>query len=391
LQIKLERKEKSIINKIKYQTKIIGDFDKFVAKISEEKVRITKTQEFINGNTLLDLNELMETDQLADCHNRTPQYKYLLLNFFYYIALAGKILKIDYSRSTKHLIQGQNFEAYKKLSETEKYLFLLEAFWLDCDLEKMQAPKKDNNIETNLERYLSRLLNNQALIVNDQLKYYLGSFLKYLAYLGFWQEDFLKLKLTKAGESIIPVLINNWSLEDYNIPLLRKMGYEFGIYGARMAYQEPFWINFADLFPKINGTIPRVVGENISGNYIFKIKLGKIWRKIKIAASATLADLHLEIQEVFDFDDDHLYSFFMSNKPWDGPGYGRIEEGKSFNAAEKKLFELGLEIGQEFLYIFDYGTEWRFKIKAESFMDEVEIEQSELVDAKGENLDQYRF
>ena len=220
MQIKLERKEKSIINKIKYQTKIIGDFDKFVAKISEEKVRITKTQEFINGNTLLDLNELMETDQLADCHNRTPQYKYLLLNFFYYIALAGKILKIDYSRSTKHLIQGQNFEAYKKLSETEKYLFLLEAFWLDCDLEKMQAPKKDNNIETNLERYLSRLLNNQALIVNDQLKYYLGSFLKYLAYLGFWQEDFLKLKLTKAGESIIPVLINNWSLEDYNIPCL---------------------------------------------------------------------------------------------------------------------------------------------------------------------------
>jgi len=169
------------------------------------------------------------------------------------------------------------------------------------------------------------------------------------------------------------------------------MGYESGIYGARMAYQDPFWIDFADLFPEATGTIPREVAKNISGNYIFKIKLGKIWRKVKIAASATLADLHLVIQELFDFDDDHLYSFFMSNKPWDGPGYGRIEEGRGFNAAEKKLSELGLDTGQEFIYIFDYGTEWRFKIKTESFLNESEINQGELVDSKGENPEQYRF
>ncbi|TDP87826.1 pRiA4b ORF-3-like protein [Halanaerobium saccharolyticum] len=386
------RKElKNIINKIKSQTKIIDDFDKFTEKINEEKVRITKTQKFINGSTLMELNGLMETDQLADCHNRTPQYKYKLLNLLYYLALAGKILKIDYSRSTKYLIKGQNFKAYKKLSEAEKYLFLMETFWLDCDLEKMQAPKNDNNIETNLERYLSKLLDNQDLIVNDQLKYFLGSFLKYLSYLDLWQIDFLKLKLTEAGKIIIPILINKWSLKDYNIPLLRKMGYESGIYGARMAYQDPFWIDFADLFPEATGTIPREVAKNISGNYIFKIKLGKIWRKVKIAASATLADLHLVIQELFDFDDDHLYSFFMSNKPWDGPGYGRIEEGRGFNAAEKKLSELGLDTGQEFIYIFDYGTEWRFKIKTESFLNESEINQGELVDSKGENPEQYRF
>lgn len=360
-------------------------------KINEEKVRVTKTQEFINGGKLMELNELMETDKLADCHNRTPQYKYLLLNFFYYLALAGKVLKIDYSHSIKYLIQGKNYEAYKKLSEVEKYLFLLETFWLDCDLEKMQAPKNDNNIEDNLEKYLSRLVDNQDLIVNDQLKYFLGSFIKYLTYLGLWQEDFLKLKLTEAGKSIIPVLLYKWSLEDYNIPLLRKMGYESGIYGARMAYQEPFWVDFANLFPEVNGTIPRMVVEDISGNYIFKIKLGKIWRRVKIAASATLADLHLIIQEVFNFDDDHLYSFFMSNKPWDEPGYGRIEEGRGFDAAGKKLSELGLEIGQKFIYIFDYGTEWRFEIKTESFLDEVEIKQGELVDAKGENPEQYRF
>jgi len=387
----LERKSKTIINKIKFKTKIISDFDDFLDKINKEKIKISKTQEFINGGTLLELNELMETDQLSECHNRTPQYKYLLLNFFYYLALAGKVLKIDYSRSTKYLIKGKNFDAYKQLSESEKYLFLLETFWLDCDLEKMQTPKNDNNIEINLERYLNKLMANEDLIVNDQLKFYLGAFLKYLNYLGLWRIDFMKLRLTEAGKSIIPILINNWSFRDYNLPFLRKIGYEFGIYGVRIAYQNPFWIDFADIFPEISGTIPRVVGKKVQGNYIFEIKLGKVWRKVKIAASAALADLHQAIQAAFDFDDDHLYSFFMSNKPWDGPGYGRIEEGRGFNAVEKKLSELGLEVGQEFLYIFDYGTEWRFKIKTESYLDEVELEQAEIIGSKGENPVQYPF
>jgi len=387
----LERKAKTIINKIKFETKIISDFDNFLDKINKEKIKISKTQEFINGGTLLELNELMETDQLSECHNRIPQYKYLLLNFFYYLALAGKVLKIDYSRSTKYLIKGKNFDAYKQLSESEKYLFLLETFWLDCDLEKMQTPKNDNNIEINLERYLNKLMANEDLIVNDQLKFYLGAFLKYLNYLGLWRIDFMKLRLTEAGKSIIPILINNWSFRDYNLPFLRKIGYEFGIYGVRIAYQNPFWIDFADIFPEISGTIPRVVGKKVQGNYIFEIKLGKVWRKVKIAASAALADLHQAIQAAFDFDDDHLYSFFMSNKPWDGPGYGRIEEGRGFNAVEKKLSELGLEVGQEFLYIFDYGTEWRFKIKIESYLDEVELEQAEIIGSKGENPVQYPF
>lgn len=333
----------------------------------------------------------MKTDKLEDNHNRTPQYKYLLLHFFYNLSTAGEILKIDYSRSTKYLIKDKNFVLYKKLSESEKYLFLLETFWLDCDWEKMQSPKTNTNIEFNLENYLEKVMAFKKPIVNDQLKYQLGAFLKYLNYLGLWEVDFLKLKLTEVGKSIIPILISNWSLKNYNIPLLRKMGYEFGINGARMAYQDPFWIDFTELFPEVNGTIPRIEAKKISGNYIFKIKLGKIWRKVKISASAVLANLHLMIQDAFDFDDDHLYSFFMSNKPWDGPGYGRIEEGRAFNAAEKKLSELNLELGQEFLYIFDYGTEWRFKIRMEEYISEVEIEEPIITDAKGDSPEQYRF
>jgi len=369
----------------------LRDFDVFLNRIVEGEVRISKIQEFINGGKLVELNKVMETDQLEDNHNRTPQYKYLLLHFFYNLSTAGKILKIDYSRSTKYLIKDKNFVLYKKLSESEKYLFLLETFWLDCDWEKMQLPKTNTNIEFNLENYLEKLMAFKKPIVNDQLKYQLGAFLKYLDYLGLWEVDFLKLKLTGAGKLIVPILLDNWPFKDYNLSFLIKAGHDTGINGERMAFQDAFWVDFVDIFPEISGTIPRVVDENLTGNYIFEIKLGKIWRKVKISASATLADLHLMIQDAFDFDDDHLYSFFMSNKPWDGSGYGRIEEGRSFNAVEKKIFELGLDEGQEFLYIFDYGTEWRFKIRMEEYISEVEIEEPMITDAKGESPEQYRF
>jgi hypothetical protein len=380
-----------VINEIKKKTKILADFEKFIEYLNSNQVRVTKTQEFINGGTLVELNEIMETDQLADCHNRTPQYKFPLLNLFYHFALAGKILKIDYSRSTKYLIEAKNFELYQNLSESEKYLYLLETFWLDCDWEELQVPKKNERFEHESENFFNKLLENRKIIVNDKLEYHLGAFINYFTYLGLWEVDFLKLKLTAPGKKIIPILLNNWPFAEVNLPYLRKLGVDTGIYGKRMAFEDPFWFALQDIFSEIRGTIPRVEYRKIEGNYIFKIKLGKVWRKVKIAASATLEDLHLIIQQAFKFDNDHLYSFFMSNKAWDGPGYGRLEEGMGFTAAEKKLFELGLEAGQKFIYIFDYGREWEFKIKVEKFIEGEEISEALIIDSKGESPEQYGF
>ena len=44
-----------------------------------------------------------------------------------------------------------------------------------------------------------------------------------------------------------------------------------------------------------------------------------IWREIELAANQTLAELGTSIPPAFRFDDDHLWSFFLSGKPWIGP------------------------------------------------------------------------
>ncbi|MCX6045694.1 MAG: hypothetical protein NT075_11330 [Chloroflexi bacterium] len=54
--------------------------------------------------------------------------------------------------------------------------------------------------------------------------------------------------------------------------------------------------------------------------YTFHVSLpeyGRVWRKIELPAESTLENLHDAIQAAYDFDNDHLYSFFMSGKAWD--------------------------------------------------------------------------
>src|SRR5947209_2666104 len=61
--------------------------------------------------------------------------------------------------------------------------------------------------------------------------------------------------------------------------------------------------------------------------YIFRVRLlgggysppkaRQIWREIELVGTQTLADLGFAIPEAFDFDDPHLWAFFLSGKPWD--------------------------------------------------------------------------
>ena len=54
--------------------------------------------------------------------------------------------------------------------------------------------------------------------------------------------------------------------------------------------------------------------------YTFHVSLpgfGRVWRKVELAADQTLEDLHFAIQNAYDWDAAHLYSFFMSGEAWD--------------------------------------------------------------------------
>lgn len=68
--------------------------------------------------------------------------------------------------------------------------------------------------------------------------------------------------------------------------------------------------------------------------YTLKVTLpdaGKVSRTIEMAAEQTLHELHFAIQDAFEWDADHLYSFFMSGKAWDQESEYTIPEAKLDN------------------------------------------------------------
>ena len=188
--------------------------------------------------------------------------------------------------------------------------------------------------------------------------------------------------------------------------------------------------------------------------YTFHVSLpstGRAWRKIEMRADQTLEDLHFAIQDAYDWDADHLYSFFMSGKAWDTsteyclpegcdplgePMYDEEEEEwPELTAEERKeslrallgggegmtveemeahlaafweeylaeedlgpgnvqtttLEELNLKSGQEFMYLFDYGDEWRFKVRVHAINENADpdAEYPRLVESVGEAPEQY--
>ena len=129
--------------------------------------------------------------------------------------------------------------------------------------------------------------------------------------------------------------------------------------------------------------------------YRFKVSLQgykDVWRRIDVRGNQTLTDLHDAIQEAFGLDADHLYAFFLSGKAWDrSTEYvdPRAREPGD-RSARVRLDRLSLRPRQRFLYIFDFGDEWRHDIRVEKL--DLKTDRGEyprIVEEHGEAPPQY--
>jgi hypothetical protein len=116
----------------------------------------------------------------------------------------------------------------------------------------------------------------------------------------------------------------------------------------------------------------------------FKYRPG-IWREIECKLSNTLADLNKAIQIALDWDDDHLYSFFIKDKEY----VREPEEYDDLDANKCALEMLKLRRKQKFKYVFDYGDEWKFDIEVIDFGTVKDEKYPKLLESKGKAPEQY--
>ncbi len=156
--------------------------------------------------------------------------------------------------------------------------------------------------------------------------------------------------------------------------------------------KNPFEV-FKDMFPKeVKRTVIAEHEFNRTGVYTFKVSLSKkLWRKISVSHKHSLDDLHLTIQEAFDFDNDHLYAFFIGGTISTGkPIYCADAQDEGATAEETTIADLNLYKGEKLRYLFDFGDNWKFDVELINIdKDSVLPTKPEIVEAKGESPEQY--
>ena len=156
--------------------------------------------------------------------------------------------------------------------------------------------------------------------------------------------------------------------------------------------------------------------DNPGGAYAFKVKFKyakRIYRTIELRSEQTLADLSNAFQYAINWDNDHLYSFYMTGKrddrryeiPLTDPeaGFGMFPFAPQLAAEEDDaegpllagaavIGELGLPLKHKFMYFFDYGDSHEFEVEVVGIRREAAPgEYPRVVDAGGKAPPQYRY
>ena len=93
-----------------------------------------------------------------------------------------------------------------------------------------------------------------------------------------------------------------------------------------------------------------------------KCKLGTVWSAdIEFNDLSTLDQVHDAIQSAVDFDDDHLYEFFVARTERSRPTKRYECDNKSLRDTRiRDVFPLPPK--HHLYYLFDYGDSWVFRI-----------------------------
>ncbi|UZW13472.1 hypothetical protein OSC52_16750 [Clostridium pasteurianum] len=276
---------------------------------------------------------------------------------------------------------------------------------MDCDFESLRYQTYDNldaYRSAKLLSVISKQKPNEISKLDRFITYSSSSIILYLYYYGilnykecektdpkengrFFEPD--EIIINPLGKEIIKMLNKKRNLELWNIPYRRELG------EWKIDFEEEFKIPFIDIFEKgvLSDTLIRNINKFISGIYTFKISLGRNnWAKIKLSSQHSLEDLHNSIQEAFDFDNDHMYAFFMDGKAWSNNKFTCSYDEEGPYVDEVKIGELNIYEKQDFLYIFDYGDDWRFNVKVFKIEEEDKITllKPQIIEIKGK-VDQY--
>lgn len=93
-----------------------------------------------------------------------------------------------------------------------------------------------------------------------------------------------------------------------------------------------------------------------------------IWRRVIVPASMTLRELHAVIQGAMGWQDYHLHMFEIEGKRFEVPEDDRLGPEDGCEDERKRALKTILSNGMEFLYVYDFGDDWKHLVTAEDIV-----------------------
>lgn len=392
----------------------IVDFESFCHFIEEKKPKLSMTNEVLGKNYLFEINKLLKFRKEVALP-KFPQESYPIIDLMFRLVLLGKLyVKKGDKKGNLYLERTSRKLDFDGLNSFEKYSFLLETFWTQFDFTEII--RFGNNAVDEVIQTMANSRPGQKLIKgafskrkdHDQVFAYCSVLVHYFSFFCFC--TYIPIisetkKLTKYDDNIQEVIPTEFGVNICKILITQNVAkwnnswlendWLFDTETNKNPGRDQLFKYFQPVFPK--GALLHTVNTEIikvaKSNFTFKVSLEKsVWRKIKLSYKHSLEDLHLMIQEAFNFDNDHLYAFYMDGKRYSRNAYHSPMGDEEPFTDEAIIGELGLYVGQKILYYFDYGDSWEFAVQLLA-MDEGErpLKEPKIIEVKGEAPEQYPF
>lgn len=109
----------------------------------------------------------------------------------------------------------------------------------------------------------------------------------------------------------------------------------------------------------------------------------KVWRRVDLPLSSTLLALHEIVQFTFLWTDSHLFEFEVGERIYGEPENDLFGERRIYKAANVRLKTVVDRDIERFLYVYDFGDEWRHDLFIEKVREgELDVDYPAFVDGE---------
>ncbi len=354
---------------------ILQDFQTLLDLAASEGIPVSgKLQQFVR-KALPDLNQRL-SQPLTLAMQQPQQKSYPNLHGLYLLLRATGLTTVATQGKQMLLVANPDiYASWQALNPTEQYLSLLEVWFLRSHPEMLGEERSgpllvgDQCIQGWQRIAAKAKLSVPDYSTQQNFSYYPGLYnLALMEMFGLitithgkpdagkgWR--FKIIQSQPFGKALMTLLRHAYDAVDYEWPGMLDSLRPLGDFQPVLQPYFPEWRHCL--------AVPCTPFQ--PGRYIFKVSLGKVWRRIAISAEATLDTFSSAILDSVDFDHDHLYEFTYKNP------LGRTirafhpyMDSADLFATEVLIGELPLAVGETMDYLFDFGDCWEFKIALEA-------------------------